>query len=196
MDVHTGQQDGSIYLWKGRTITKVEKTVHKLAVNTLFSCTDATADFVSGGADGLVVLWSSALEALKRIDMAQLPRPPLNVEVRSVCAMQNCVLVGTKSSEIMEINTLTQQVDMYVPSIICPFVRSSQFRWTRLNEWFVGLGMCVLVVSHVQGHFKDELWGLSCHPAVCQVATVGDEGTVRVWDALQRNIVHMKVVYC
>jgi len=45
----------------------------------------------------------------------------------------------------------------------------------------------------VQGHFKDELWGMCCHPEVCQVATVGDEGTVRVWDALRRQMAHMRV---
>ena len=45
----------------------------------------------------------------------------------------------------------------------------------------------------MQAHFKDELWGLSCHPTVCHVATAGDEGTVRVWDTLARNVVHMRV---
>jgi WD40 repeat protein len=47
--------------------------------------------------------------------------------------------------------------------------------------------------SHLRAHFKDELWGLACHPVQSCVATVGDEGTVRVWDVLRRSLLHMQV---
>jgi WD40 repeat protein len=152
-----GQGDGSISLWKGRSPT-VTRTVHTKAVNSLYTCTDVTAAFVSGGADGLVILWNSGLDPLKTFDLLTLASPPLEPEVRSVCALQGCLLIGTKSSEIIELNIVTGETD-----------------------------------THVKGHFKDELWGLSCHPLICHVATVGDEGTVRVWDAMARNIIHMRV---
>jgi hypothetical protein len=89
--------------------------VHTKAVNSLYACVDATAAFVSGGADGLVVLWNSALEATKVLDLnAIVSPPPLCPEVRSVCALQNFLLIGTKSSQIIEINATTLEVAEYV----------------------------------------------------------------------------------
>lgn len=37
--------------------------------------------------------------------------------------------------------------------------------------------------SLVSGHHKFELWGLACHPCRAEFATVGDDQTLRVWDA-------------
>jgi len=90
----------------------VEKSVHTGPVNSLFSCTDATAAFASGGADGLVVLWNGGLEPTKKIDVTTLSQPPLSTDIRSVCALQDCVLLGTKASEFFEVNFVTQEVDV------------------------------------------------------------------------------------
>jgi WD40 repeat protein len=35
----------------------------------------------------------------------------------------------------------------------------------------------------MNGHFKDELWGLSWHPTKPEFATVGDDAMLRIWDA-------------
>jgi hypothetical protein len=84
--------------------------VHSKAVNSLYTCVDATAALVSGGSDGLVVLWNSALEPTKKVDVRLFPNPPLDPEIRSVCALQSCILIGTKSSEIAEYNVATGEV--------------------------------------------------------------------------------------
>jgi hypothetical protein len=35
----------------------------------------------------------------------------------------------------------------------------------------------------LDGHYKDELWGLAWHPSKAEFATVGDDATLRIWDA-------------
>jgi len=42
-----------------------------------------------------------------------------------------------------------------------------------------------------QGHFDNELWGLSINPAMPHFATVGDDKTLRVWDLFEHKIVKM-----
>ena len=34
----------------------------------------------------------------------------------------------------------------------------------------------------IMGHFKDELWGCAAHPLKAEFATVGDDGTLRIWN--------------
>ena len=40
----------------------------------------------------------------------------------------------------------------------------------------------------VTGHFRDELWGLCAHPSRPEFATVGDDHTLRVWDATSKRM--------
>jgi microtubule-associated protein-like 6 len=42
-----------------------------------------------------------------------------------------------------------------------------------------------------QGHFADELWGLSINPSMPHYATVGDDKTLRIWDLFEHKIVKM-----
>ena len=107
----SGHADGSLSLWKGRS-PNVRKQVHKKAVNTLYTCTDATAAFISGGTDGLIVLWNMAFEPVKQFDLKLLPKAPIDPEIRSICALQSFVLIGTKSSEIIELNTVNGETDV------------------------------------------------------------------------------------
>lgn len=44
----------------------------------------------------------------------------------------------------------------------------------------------------VQGHFKDELWGLAVHPTKQEYVTVGDDGTLRRWDIATRKILSVQ----
>jgi echinoderm microtubule-associated protein-like 6 len=46
----------------------------------------------------------------------------------------------------------------------------------------------------VQGHCKGELWGLAVHPDRSEYATVGDDGTLRIWDAVSRKQLRMKTL--
>ena len=40
----------------------------------------------------------------------------------------------------------------------------------------------------ISGHYKDELWGVAQNPVKREVATVGDDGTLRVWDLTSRAL--------
>lgn len=111
-DVITGHGDGTITSWKGRTQNLRKTDVHRKAINTLHVCKEGVAAFVSGGADGLVVLWNAAIDPIKKFDMTQLAKAPMSAEVRSISMMQNYLLIGTKSSEIIELNTATGDSQM------------------------------------------------------------------------------------
>eukprot|EP00636_Phaeomonas_parva_P008104 CAMPEP_0118868616 /NCGR_PEP_ID=MMETSP1163-20130328/12066_1 /TAXON_ID=124430 /ORGANISM="Phaeomonas parva, Strain CCMP2877" /LENGTH=2540 /DNA_ID=CAMNT_0006803335 /DNA_START=188 /DNA_END=7810 /DNA_ORIENTATION=- len=162
-DAVTGQADGSLYLWKDRNCKMVRSGVHSKAINSL----DAVAPgdgvpgvLVSGGKDGLVVLWNDQLAPLWMANITDLPpeQRSLQPDVRSVCAMQGKVLVGTLGAEIYEL-TIAVGEDEH------------NFEVARLGE----------------GHYKGELWGLATHPSMAYVATGGDDCTVRVWDAVGKR---------
>ena len=40
-----------------------------------------------------------------------------------------------------------------------------------------------------QGHFDNELWGLSINPTQPQYCTVGDDKTLRIWDLFSHKLV-------
>eukprot|EP00948_MAST-09A_sp_MAST-9A-sp1_P002160 g2160.t1 len=41
----------------------------------------------------------------------------------------------------------------------------------------------------ITGHYKYELWGLSCHPHKPEFCTVGDDQTVRIWNIKTRKLI-------
>jgi microtubule-associated protein-like 6 len=45
-----------------------------------------------------------------------------------------------------------------------------------------------------QGHFADELWGLSISPSNPHYATVGDDKTLRIWDLFEHKLVKMSAL--
>merc|ERR1711916_373921 len=79
--------------------------------------------------------------------------------VRAISTLDDRLLIGTKASEIYEVNLLTTQVHR----------------------------LC-------QGHFDDraELWGLAVHPTQLKFVTVGDDMTVRLWDAKNTRQISMQ----
>jgi echinoderm microtubule-associated protein-like 6 len=79
--------------------------------------------------------------------------------IRAISTLDDRLLIGTKASEIYEVNLLTTQVHR----------------------------LC-------QGHFDDraELWGLAVHPTQLKFVTVGDDMTVRLWDAKNTRQISMQ----
>jgi len=102
-DCVTGQVDGSLYLWKGRNVSVVRRE-HGKCVNTLGKW---GGGLVSGGKDGLVILWSESLVKQRVFDLNDFKSDVIRKEVRSVCCMEQKVLVGAYSSEILELDLAT-----------------------------------------------------------------------------------------
>ena len=101
-DLVTGQADGSMYLWKGRNASVVKKN-HAKAVQSIRPCKDG---IVSGGKDGKVIVWSESLAVVKEFDLTKVDANaiPILSDVRSVSSMADKILVGTFSSDIIELD--------------------------------------------------------------------------------------------
>jgi microtubule-associated protein-like 6 len=173
-NVVTGQADGTLYLWQGRNCqmkTEQKKSNqdggpkgHRGPVTSIW--TMAREGVISGGRDGIVIVWDRTLTELKRFDIKALPSAPraglntiLPCGVQSICCRENQILVATESAALI--------------------VFSSDD--TNVNESDTN--------SVITGHFKGETWGLARHPSKAEFVTCGDDKTVRRWDsAHQRSI--------
>eukprot|EP01041_Mallomonas_annulata_P001002 gene1002-1969_t len=166
-DVIVGTSDGELLRFKeaGAPSRPAKGTAmpHDKAVNALAVAKPVWAGgssvIVSGGKDGKVKLWKwdEALELLGSSDVTNIHGTV--VGVRAVCFSPNGgkVLVGTQDCAIVEFDIAGNGSVLTLRS--------------RLN----------------QGHFKDELWGLSVRPLVKeqqdepQYCTVGDDHYLRIW---------------
>ena len=161
-DCITGSADGHIYRWKSRSIN-TKKKAHTGPVTCLYAPDDGVFGFVSGGQDGYINIWKTLSETPRKIHIGSLPGIPTPYlpEIQSLCCMQSYILVGTKSSDIIEIHFEGDHIE---------------------------------AINHVSGHYKEELWGLAAHPLVNRFATIGDEGTVRIWNSHNRKIAHSRLL--
>ena len=98
----TGTFSGKLFVWKENTLSNV-LNAHKSCVDSVWS-RDANKGFLSGGSDGVVIVWGPTFNQLHTINIAGnkainclMPR------VRSVCeSPEGNILVGTRSGEIIE----------------------------------------------------------------------------------------------
>ena len=102
----TGSVSGHLYVWRGRRCEKIIRA-HESNVTTLYA---TETGVVSGGGDGFVKLYSSALEHLRSYGLHEAQVPPLRSGVKAVCAGLDKdgvnitkIVVTTESAEVYEL---------------------------------------------------------------------------------------------
>ncbi|GMH46698.1 hypothetical protein TrVE_jg371 [Triparma verrucosa] len=112
----------------------------------------------------------------------------------------NTLITGSKDGKVFFFDTTMNPLK----SIFCqalmgdisvrPFIRSVSLRpdkarivigteGSEIVEFDVEAGAMVGPCALINGHFKDELWGCAANPIKGEFATVGDDATLRVWNA-------------
>ena len=80
--------------------------------------------------------------------------------------------------------------------ILLPFLLFSGTQGSEIYEFSFGSGPLQNLHGSgplVTGHFADELWGVAAHPRERKYCTVGDDGTLRMWDVCKRwdSLLHL-----
>ncbi|XP_078490103.1 echinoderm microtubule-associated protein-like 6 [Ciona intestinalis] len=107
--VYTGAANGQVYIWEGNNLMRTQKA-HD---GPCFAMHSLDKGFVTGGKDGVVCLWDENFERCLKsypvisANIAQECKSKLveeNPTVRSINLGHGKILIGTKNSEIMEID--------------------------------------------------------------------------------------------
>ena len=99
-------------------------------------------------------------------DVGPVPIGPMDCAIHSLDAKHGHILAGVKSAEIFHI----------------PFDGSEDGSVTTTRV--------------VHGHYDGETWGLECHPDQSEFVTVGDDATIRRWDAVHRRLLCVEKLEC
>ena len=184
----TGTNGGELLRWSTENRKCVQKVDHAHEGPVYALVTTPSGDtLVSGGKDGVVKLWSFDAEGtrLKPMPLQSFSlngllfagatvdgtagAPQRAVSSLDVSADSARLLIGTKDSEIFELALST----------------GLPMQYGRGQE-----GEVVKDGMLVDGHCKDELWGLAMHPKEPDLfATCGDDNTVRVWSISGRKMI-------
>jgi WD40 repeat protein len=156
-----GTHDGHVYafgedLHLHRAVKAHSGAVYALSVADMDGGDVKMGSVASGGRDGLVRLWSEEFEPLVEMDMASYGSVDSAVRGVDWDVGRGRLLVGTRGCEVFELSAVDGRNlhdDSGVPGPV------------------------------VQGHCRHEVWGLATHPSREEYCTVGDDGTLRVWDA-------------
>ncbi|GLE10516.1 hypothetical protein PINS_up022661 [Pythium insidiosum] len=169
--VVTGQQDGSLRVWKARQCVDTYVKAHDRAVQALRVDPKRPHVLYSAGLDGRIAVWTAKLERLTVVDLEKLQPDGGNrlfsVAVKSLCVRDDRVLFSTAGGDVGEL----------VERVMSPPSRSAGVASTAVSY---------RLQVHLQSHCKGELWGLATHPHKLLFVTAGDDGSVRLWDAATR----------
>lgn len=148
-----GTVDGHFYVFQQNTLHHAIKA-HSGGVHALHVSLGGD-QLVSGGKDGLIKIWNSALDCIKEMAVDSIlpaSQPSVSPRVRSVCFSKDSqfILVGTRGAEIFEV---------------------------RINN-----SSLVGAKPLIQSHGCRELYGLATHPTKDEFITSGDDATIRLWD--------------
>lgn len=102
----SGSEDGFLYVWEQKRITKRQEAHPKSAILALH-CSDDSKIFASGGTDGKVILWQLSSNVLQKLYEYSTHEGPMLTRtalvrhhVQSVNIGRSKVVVGTRSGDI------------------------------------------------------------------------------------------------
>ncbi len=107
--VYTGTIQGQIYIWKGQELKEIIPSVH---ASSIFQITTFNDGFLTAGKDDCIRTWDASFAPLETINlkltMSHMSTAdfffPHELVIRSIFAKNNRLLIGTQSSEILEVN--------------------------------------------------------------------------------------------
>ena len=140
---------------------------------------------LTGGKDGMVKIWNQSLQPVSIFDAN--PYALVDGAIGSVDIYQldgvTRVLCGTYGGEILEVT---------LPESGGSSKSGGNNAGNALNTDFTNARAQVLLYSH----YKGELWGLATHPLDADIyATVGDEGSLRVWSISTNSLLASTLLY-
>ena len=147
----SGGANGKIYCWAGN---RLSRTIDA-HTGPCFTICSLEEGFISGGKDGMIVLWN--IDCTEKMREYEIKVENISEEshgtlladcppIRTIVMGHGALLAGSKNGEIMEI-------DREGP---------------------------IKVLA--QGHGPGELWGLATHPTDPVAATYSDDGSIRIWN--------------
>ncbi len=115
-DFVTGMVDGKILLWKEKNNTKYIEA-HNGAVTAMCNTGNSKNNegglrFISGGKDGFVHLWNQQFIKLWTLNLKESTPVSFKPEIQALAWKDDRLLMGTKGSEIYEVNMLNPS-EMY-----------------------------------------------------------------------------------
>lgn len=115
-DAVTGMDNGIVVLWKERSCSKYREghkgpvtamcSISKTSGSTSADGAMAGSQVISGGKDGMVHNWNVQLEKVWTLNLAESMPKPISSEIQALATRDSVLLIGTKASEIFEVNML------------------------------------------------------------------------------------------
>ena len=99
-NIVTGMFKGELFVWKGNRPYNAVKA-HTGPVNAICMRKSAKG-IITGGNDGLVIIWENNLKKISQLNLIDPALKCLNPKIRALNELNGNILVGTRSSEIIE----------------------------------------------------------------------------------------------
>ena len=105
---YTGTMNGQIYVWKENNLKEIFSNAHK---GSIFCLTRFDHGFITGGKDSKICIWDENFQSREMIDADELlnlhdtsEHLETGVTIRSIHYKDGNVIIGTQSSEILQVN--------------------------------------------------------------------------------------------